>query len=50
MSFEHEDWDADCDGGLLPASNIKDCYVCIRCGYDSRGVKASTEKMENQND
>jgi len=36
MSFKHKDWNKDCKGGLLPASNI-DCLVCITCGYDSRG-------------
>lgn len=37
--FTHKDWDRDCKGGLLPASNIYDCCVCITCGYDSRGRK-----------
>ena len=31
MEHKHE----NCNGGLLPASNILDCYVCIKCGYVS---------------
>ena len=46
MTFEHEDWDKDCNGGLVPATNIKNCYICIKCGYNSKGIKQSIEMME----
>ncbi len=50
MVFEHEDWDENCDGGLVPAQNIEDCLICIKCGYNSLGIKQSIEMMEkNEN-
>lgn len=26
-----EDKHKNCDGGLIPACNIKNCYVCLKC-------------------
>ena len=29
----------NCNGGLLPASNIQDCFVCLTCGFNSMEIK-----------
>jgi len=26
----------NCDGGLLPASNIKDYIICLKCGWTNK--------------
>jgi hypothetical protein len=28
----------NCDGSLLPVSNIVDCFFCLKCGYVSKKI------------
>ncbi len=49
MEFKHEDWDKNCESGLLPCANIKNRFICLKCGYDSRGIEYSYLN-ENEDD